>query len=313
MSATMSPSSSPRRWRRPRTPPRRSTSTMRCCLPIADTAKAQAKGAPAGPRRRRRTTRSSNGISATRRRPTRPSRPPSTSPSSTSSTTAWCPTPWSRAPPSATTMRGTETYTLYTTSQNPHVARLVLSAFVGIAPEHKLRVIAPDVGGGFGSKIFIYAEETVCVWAAKQLGRPVKWTGDRTEAFLADAHGRDHITHAELAVDDEQQDHRPARPYHRQSRRLSVDLLLVGADLSLCAAAVGPVRHSGDLCRGRRGLHQHRAGRCLSRRRAARRRPMSSSAWSRWRRARLGIDPAEFRRKNFIRKLPAPDAGHHDL
>src|SRR3954471_20222795 len=67
---------------------------------------------------------------------------------------------------------GTDNYTLYTTSQNPHVARLVLSAFIGVAPEHKLRVIAPDVGGGFGSKIFIYAEETVCVWAAKKVKRP---------------------------------------------------------------------------------------------------------------------------------------------
>jgi len=97
---------------------------------------------------------------------------------------------------------GTETFLLYTTSQNPHVARLVLSAFIGIAPEHRLRVIAPDVGGGFGSKIFIYAEETVCVWAAKKIGRPVKWTADRSEAFLADAHGRDHVTHAELALDE---------------------------------------------------------------------------------------------------------------
>ncbi|WP_349371921.1 xanthine dehydrogenase family protein molybdopterin-binding subunit [Salinarimonas sp.] len=97
---------------------------------------------------------------------------------------------------------GTGGYTLYTTSQNPHVARLVLSAFIGIAPEHQLRVIAPDVGGGFGSKIFIYAEETVCVWAAKKVGRPVKWTSDRTEAFLSDAHGRDHVTHAEMAVDE---------------------------------------------------------------------------------------------------------------
>ena len=96
---------------------------------------------------------------------------------------------------------GQDQFTLYTTSQNPHVARLVLSAFIGIAPEHKLRVIAPDVGGGFGSKIFIYAEETVCVWAAKKVGRPVKWTCERTEAFLADAHGRDHVTTAELAVD----------------------------------------------------------------------------------------------------------------
>ncbi|ACL56740.1 xanthine dehydrogenase family protein molybdopterin-binding subunit [Methylobacterium nodulans] len=95
-----------------------------------------------------------------------------------------------------------EQFTLYTTSQNPHVARLVLSAFIGIAPENKLRVVAPDVGGGFGSKIFIYAEETVCVWAARKVGRPVKWTSDRTEAFLCDAHGRDHVTHAEMALDD---------------------------------------------------------------------------------------------------------------
>ncbi len=96
---------------------------------------------------------------------------------------------------------GQDSFTLWTTSQNPHVARLVLAAFIGIAPEHKLRVIAPDVGGGFGSKIFIYAEETVCLWASKKVGRPVKWVAERTESFLADAHGRDHVTTAELAVD----------------------------------------------------------------------------------------------------------------
>ena len=94
-----------------------------------------------------------------------------------------------------------EHFTLYTTSQNPHVARLVLSAFYNIAPEHKLRVIAPDVGGGFGSKIYIYPEEMVALWASKKIGRPVKWTGDRTESFLTDAHGRDHITKAEMAFD----------------------------------------------------------------------------------------------------------------
>ncbi len=94
-------------------------------------------------------------------------------------------------------------YTLYTTSQNPHVARLVLSAFVQLVPEHKLRVVAPDVGGGFGSKIFIYPEETVCAWAAGKVKRPVKWTAERSESFLADAHGRDHHTDAELALDAE--------------------------------------------------------------------------------------------------------------
>ena len=96
---------------------------------------------------------------------------------------------------------GTDHLTLWNTSQNPHVARLVIAAFVGMAPEHKLRVIAPDVGGGFGSKIFIYPEEVVCLWAARKVRRPVKWTADRSEAFLTDAHGRDHVTHAELALD----------------------------------------------------------------------------------------------------------------
>ena len=99
--------------------------------------------------------------------------------------------------------RGTDSFTLWNTTQNPHVARLVIAAFVGMAPEHKLRVIAPDVGGGFGSKIFIYPEEVVALWAAKRVGRPVKWVSDRSEAFLADAHGRDHVTHAEMALDAE--------------------------------------------------------------------------------------------------------------
>jgi aerobic carbon-monoxide dehydrogenase large subunit len=96
---------------------------------------------------------------------------------------------------------GTGTFTLWNTSQNPHVARLVIAAFIGMAPEHKLRVIAPDVGGGFGSKIFIYPEEVVALWASKRVGRPVKWVSDRSEAFLVDAHGRDHVTHAEMAFD----------------------------------------------------------------------------------------------------------------
>ena len=98
---------------------------------------------------------------------------------------------------------GTGNLTLWNTTQNPHVARLVISAFVGVAPEHKLRVIAPDVGGGFGSKIFIYPEEVVCLWAARKTGRAVKWVSGRSEAFLADAHGRDHVTHAEMSFDGE--------------------------------------------------------------------------------------------------------------
>ena len=97
---------------------------------------------------------------------------------------------------------GTDSYTLYSTSQNPHLLKLILCAFVLGLNENKLRVIAPDVGGGFGSKIFCYAEETVCTWASKKVKAPVKWTAERTESFTSDAHGRDHITHAELAMDE---------------------------------------------------------------------------------------------------------------
>ena len=97
--------------------------------------------------------------------------------------------------------KGTGNYTLWSTSQNPHVLRLILSAFVLGIPEHKLRVIAPDVGGGFGSKIFCYNEETALTWAAPKVGRPIKWTAERTESFMSDAHGRDHLSHAELALD----------------------------------------------------------------------------------------------------------------
>jgi carbon-monoxide dehydrogenase large subunit len=98
---------------------------------------------------------------------------------------------------------GTGDYTLYTTSQNPHVIRLLMGAFVLGLPEHKLRVISPDVGGGFGSKIDHYAEEAIVTWASAKIGRPVKWTAERSESFLSDTHGRDHSTHAELAMDSD--------------------------------------------------------------------------------------------------------------
>jgi carbon-monoxide dehydrogenase large subunit len=97
--------------------------------------------------------------------------------------------------------RADDSYTLYVASQNPHVERLLMTAFVLGLPEHKVRVIAPDVGGGFGSKIYLYAEDVVVTWAAKQLNRPVKWTAERSESFVSDAHGRDHVTTAELAMD----------------------------------------------------------------------------------------------------------------
>jgi carbon-monoxide dehydrogenase large subunit len=96
---------------------------------------------------------------------------------------------------------GNDKYTLYTSTQNPHLIRLLMCAFVLGIPEHKVRVVGPDVGGGFGSKMFHYTEEALLTWCTKRIGRPVKWTATRSEAFQLDAHGRDHITKAEMGFD----------------------------------------------------------------------------------------------------------------
>ncbi len=92
-------------------------------------------------------------------------------------------------------------YTLYTSTQNPHLIRLLMCAFVLGLPEHKVRVVGPDVGGGFGSKIYHYTEEALVTWCSNKIGRPIKWTAERTESFLLDAHGRDHRTKAEMGFD----------------------------------------------------------------------------------------------------------------
>lgn len=97
------------------------------------------------------------------------------------------------------------TATLYTTSQNPHMARKIIAETMGFIVEHNLRVISPDIGGGFGSKIFIYPEECVCLWASRRIGRAVKWVATREESFLSDAHGRDHRSTATLALNADRQ------------------------------------------------------------------------------------------------------------
>jgi carbon-monoxide dehydrogenase large subunit len=97
--------------------------------------------------------------------------------------------------------RSTDEVELYVSNQNPHVERLLLTAFVMQLPEHKVRVIAPDVGGGFGSKIYLYAEDVALTYAARELNCAVKWTAERSESFVSDAHGRDHVSHAEMAMD----------------------------------------------------------------------------------------------------------------
>jgi len=83
------------------------------------------------------------------------------------------------------------------------VIRLLMGAFVLHIPENRLRVVAPDVGGGFGSKIYHYAEEAIVTWASGKVRRPVKWTAERNESFMSDAHGRDHVSTAEMALDAE--------------------------------------------------------------------------------------------------------------
>ena len=194
-------------------------------------------------------------------------------------------------------------FTCWTTSQNPHVARLVMSAFYNVAPENKLRVIAPDVGGGFGSKIFIYPEEIVCLWASKKAGVPVKWVADRTESFLTDAHGRDHVSEVEMAFDAD-----------NKVIGLKVDTIAnFGAYMSLFSSAV-PTYLYATLLSGQynfpaihanvravytntapvdayRGAGRPEATYLLER-------TMETAA------RELGVSPAELRRKNFITQFP---------
>jgi aerobic carbon-monoxide dehydrogenase large subunit len=202
-------------------------------------------------------------------------------------------------------------FTCYTTSQNPHVARLVMSAFYNVAPENKLRVIAPDVGGGFGSKIYIYPEEIVCLWASKKTGVPVKWTSDRTEAFLTDAHGRDHVSKVKMAFD---KDHRIIGLKVDTIANLGayMSLLVGGADLSLCDASVWPICHSGDPRQCAHGVHDHRSRRCLSRGRAAGS-DLSSGTHHGSGRARTWPVAGRTSAQELHPQLPLPDACHHDL
>ena len=165
--------------------------------------------------------------------------------------------------------RHDDSYTLYVANQNPHVERLLMCAFVLGLPESKVRVIAPDVGGGFGSKIFLYPEETALIWASKRVGRPIKWTAERSESFLTDAHGRDHVTKAQLALDEKGNFLAMRVDDHRQHGRLPVHLRVVGAHHPLCHPARRTVQDAGHLLHGQGGVHQHRAGGRLSRRRPA--------------------------------------------
>lgn len=198
--------------------------------------------------------------------------------------------------------RAKDELTLYVTSQNPHVHRLIMGAFILGLPEHRFRVISPDVGGGFGSKIFIYPEECAVAWLAKAVGRPVRWTAERSESFLTDAHGRDHVSEVAMALAED-----------GTILGLRVDTVAVlGAYLQLFAPAV-PTYLYGTLLSGQyripaihcrvRGVYSNTApvdayrgaGRPEACYLVERIVDLGAKA--------LGLDPTEIRRKNFI----APD------
>ncbi|HZD05453.1 MAG TPA: xanthine dehydrogenase family protein molybdopterin-binding subunit, partial [Longimicrobiales bacterium] len=196
-----------------------------------------------------------------------------------------------------------ERYTLYKTSQNPHVDRLILCAFVLQIPEHRLRVISPDVGGGFGSKIPEYPEDVICLWASKRVGRPVKWTAQRSESFMTDTHGRDHMTTVELALDAE------GRFLGLRSRTYAN----LGAYLSLFGS-VTPTYLHGPLFAGPyttpaiwvnvKGVFTHSAPTDAERGAG---RPETTYQLERIvdvAARELGMDRVEIRRKNLIREFP---------
>jgi carbon-monoxide dehydrogenase large subunit len=196
-----------------------------------------------------------------------------------------------------------DSYTLYVANQNPHVERLLMCAFVLGIPEHKMRVVAPDVGGGFGSKIFLYGEETALVAASKKIGRPVKWTAERSESFLSDAHGRDHLTTVELACDK-----------NGKFLALKVDTVAnLGAYLSTLGSAVPTVVHATLLAGQYATPKIHCQVKAVFTNTApvdayrGAGRPEASYTVERiveTAATELGIDPAEIRRRNFIREFP---------
>ena len=205
-----------------------------------------------------------------------------------------------------------EQLTLYTTNQNPHLTRLVLSAFVAIAPEHKFRVVAPDVGGGFGSKIYPYAEDAVVAWASKKIERPVKWVAERSESFLSDCHGRDHVTHVELGVKND-----------GKINALKVETIAnIGAYASLFATVTPTYLYAPLIL----GLYDIPVASCNVKAVFTNTAPVDAYRGAGRPEAtflieriiteaakEIGMDQAEFRKKNFVNKFPHQQCLVHNI
>ena len=193
---------------------------------------------------------------------------------------------------------GDETYTLWSSTQGSHFLRNLLAGNVFKVPENRIRVVTRDVGGGFGMKLFLYPEHVLVLWAAKKVGRPVKWIPDRSDAFMTDTQGRDNVTRLELALDEELRFLGAGGHADRQYGRLSVELRAGDPDRFRRGHAQRRLCDPGDPCRGQGRLHQHRAGRRLSRRRPAGGRLCDRAAdrlcRAPARRAARGVAPAQF-------------------
>jgi len=203
---------------------------------------------------------------------------------------------------------GTDEYTIWMSSQTPHIQRLLLAAFVMGIPENKIRCISPDVGGAFGTKIFCYADMALCLFASKALdGRPVKWVETRRENYQSTIHGRDHITYLEIAGDrDGVISGLRVKTYANLGGRLStigpgIPTTLYGRVLSGCYkipnvyCEVTGVYTNTTFVDAYRGAGRPEATYVIER-------AMDLFA------DEIGLDPAEIRRRNFI----APDKFPYD-
>ena len=190
-------------------------------------------------------------------------------------------------------------FTMWSSTQIPHIAKVTLALTLGI-PEMKLRVIAPDVGGGFGSKLNVYAEEAICLALARRLGVPVKWVADRSEGYMATIHGRDVVQEIELAAT---KDGRLEGVRVRLLANMGAYLQLVTPGVPLLGAFMYAGVYAADAysfeCTGvftnttptdaYRGAGRPEATYAIER-------AMDSLA------RELGLDPLEIRRKNFLPK-----------
>ena len=200
---------------------------------------------------------------------------------------------------------GDETYTLWSSTQGSHFLRTLLAGNVFKVPENRIRVVTRDVGGGFGMKLFLYPEHVLVLWAARKVGRPVKWIPDRSDAFMTDTQGRDNVIRLELALDEE-------------LRFLGLEVTLIanmGAYLSNFApeipTASGAVMHSGvyaipAIHVGVKGVFTNTVP--VDAYRGAGR-PEAAYAIERlvdYAARQLGVPPQELRRRNFIKPEAMP-------